>query len=252
MKKPQHILITGASSGLGAALALEYASPALRLSLHGRNTERLEQIAAQARKQGAEVFTYIGDIVEAGTLSAWIKSCDKETAIDLVIANAGISAGTAKGAESAEQVKAIFDTNVTGTFNTLHPIISIMSKRKHGQIAIVSSLAGFRGLPGAPAYCASKAAVRVYGEGLRSELARYNVQVNVICPGFIKTPMTDANPFSMPFLMSAERAAKIIRKGLSNNQARIAFPWIMYAGVNFLMMMPQILIDLIATRTPRK
>ncbi len=253
MLNPHHILITGASSGLGAALALAYAAPGITLSLHGRNAERLAQIAKQARAAGAEASTHTGDVSDLPDMTAWIEKCDKVAAIDLLIANAGISGGTAgKDGESPDQVKAIFAANVTGVFNTIHPFLPLMKLRGRGQIAIVSSLASFRGFPGAPAYCASKAAVRVYGEGLRAEMAQHNVEVSVVCPGFIKTPMTDVNPFPMPLLMPAERAAQIIRKGLAANRARIAFPWRLYMLIRVLAALPQPLMDFIAARTPKK
>ncbi|MGB9152706.1 MAG: SDR family NAD(P)-dependent oxidoreductase, partial [Alphaproteobacteria bacterium] len=253
MHNPRHILITGASSGLGAALALDYATAGIRLSLHGRNAERLAQVAEQARKRGADVSTHAGDVSDAKDCAGWIESCDRITAIDLVIANAGISGGTAgREGESLSQINAIFAANVTGVCNTIHAALPFMTQRKRGQIAIISSIASFRGFPGAPAYCASKAAVRVYGEGLRGEMARHNVEVNVVCPGFIKTPMTDVNPFPMPLIMSAEQAAVIIRKGLEANRARIAFPWPIYALIRLLTALPQPLMDFIAARTPKK
>jgi len=136
-------------------------------------------------------------------------------------------------------------TNLIGVLNTVHPILDAMTSRKRGQIAILSSLAAFRGFPGAPAYCASKAAVRIYGEALRSDLAAHGVEVNVVCPGFIATPMTAVNPFRMPFLMSADRAAQLIKKGLERNMARIAFPLPMYFGIRFLASLPQILLDML-------
>lgn len=252
MRDPRHILITGASSGLGAALALEYAASGVRLSLHGRNAERLRQIAEMAQKRGAEVSLHSGDVTDAKDLAAWIVERDKAAAIDLLIANAGISGGTSHLGESEEQVRSIFDANVTGVFNTIHPALSLMMRRRHGQIALISSLASFRGFAGAPAYCASKAAVRVYGEGLRAEMAPHHVEINVVCPGFIKTPMTDVNPFPMPLLMTPEQAARIIHKGLRTNRARIAFPLPLYALVRVLTALPQPLLDFIAAWMPKK
>ena len=252
MHNPKHILITGASSGLGAALALVYAAVGTRLSLHGRHAERLESVAAQVRRRGAECATHVGDVTDEQDLRAWIQEQDDLCAIDLVFANAGISLGTAHGAERVDQAQAIFATNVTGVFHTVHPLLARMKLRGRGQVAIISSLAGFRGFAGAAAYCASKAAVRVYGEGLRAEMARFNVEVNVVCPGFVETPMTDVNPFPMPLLMSPEQAARIIRDGLAVNRARIAFPLRMYAVVRLLAAVPQPVMDFIAARMPRK
>jgi short-subunit dehydrogenase len=251
MRDPRHILITGASSGIGAALATGYAMPGIHLSLQGRKQDRLLRIADLARERGAVVTTFIGDVTDKGAMADWIASCEQMAAIDLVIANAGISGGSAKG-ESADQVQAIFATNVSGVFNTIQPVLPLMKKRKAGQIAIMSSLASFRGFSGAPAYCASKAAIRIYGEGLRAEMRHHEVGVNVICPGFIKTPMTDVNPFAMPLLMTAERAARIIREGLAKDRARIAFPWLLYALVRLLSALPQPLMDCLAARMPKK
>jgi NADP-dependent 3-hydroxy acid dehydrogenase YdfG len=248
----RHILITGASSGIGAALALEYAAPGIQLSLHGRDTQRLSAVAEQARQRGANLSIHTGDVTDAADMLGFITTCDATQPIDLVIANAGISAGTAQDSESADQVARIFATNVTGVFNTVHPALTLMKKRRQGQIAIVSSLAGFRGFPGAPAYCASKAAVRIYGEALRADMKKHNIAINVICPGFVKTPMTDANPFAMPFMITAARAALLIRHGLGANHGRIAFPRRLYALVLLLNSLPQLLIEILTARTPKK
>lgn len=248
----RNILITGASSGLGAGLAEAYAAPDVTLFLQGRNAERLKEVACKAENRGASVATRQGDVTADGEMAAWVLECDKTAPLDLVIANAGISAGTGGGGESAAQARAIFETNVTGVMNTIHPVIPLMKARGRGQIAIMSSLAGFRGMPGAPAYAASKAAVRVYGEALRGELSAYGVGVNVICPGFVKTPMTDVNKFHMPFLMPVEQAIKIIQKGLAANRARIAFPWQTYAAVRLLAALPTSVADSFLKRLPQK
>ncbi|MDE1901972.1 MAG: SDR family NAD(P)-dependent oxidoreductase [Alphaproteobacteria bacterium] len=252
MHAPCHILITGASSGIGAALAVEYAAPGICLSLHGRDVARLESTAEQARRRGAVVALHNGDVTDAADMAAWIAARDAVRPLDLVIANAGISGGTSRQPETAAQVAAIFAVNVGGAINTIQPALDIMKKRGRGQIALVSSLAGFRGFAGAPAYCASKAAIRVYGEGLRADMAPHGIAVNVICPGFVKTPMTDVNPFPMPFIMPADRAARIIRRGLEQNRARIAFPFAMYVCARILAAMPQAVMDAIAARMPRK
>ena len=145
-----------------------------------------------------------------------------------------------------------FDVNVIGVFNTLHPTIARMLPRRQGQLAIVSSIAGFRGLPGAVAYAASKAAVKAYGEGLRGRLAREGIEVNVICPGYVRSRMTARNKFPMPLLMDAARAARIIRRGLKRNRGRIAFPWPMYAVIRLFAALPEWLIDRLGRRIPEK
>ena len=249
---PRHILITGASSGLGAALAEIYATQGVRLSLQGRDIPRLNQIAEKAERRGAIVTIKPLDVTDQEAMAAWITNCDSLQPLDLVIANAGISAGTFGAGESDAQTRAIFATNVTGVLNTINPAIPLMTKRGHGQLALMSSLASFRGMAGAPAYCASKAAIRLYGEGLRGALSPQGVAVNVICPGFITTPMTDRNPFYMPFKLSAPRAAAIIKRGLESNRARITFPWPITALVHLFAAIPQDWLDSWLARVPGK
>ena len=254
MAEPRAILITGGSSGLGAALALEYAQPGVRLFLSGRSAERLETVAQQARALGADCETAVLDVCDTAAVKTWVKGCDAAAPLDLVIANAGISAGTAgrDGTEPAEQVRAVFATNVDGVLNTILPAIEAMEARGRGQLALVSSLAGYRGIPGAPSYCASKAAVKVLGEGLRGSLHGKGIRVSVICPGYVRTPMTAVNDFPMPLLMDADRAAQIIRRGLARNRSRISFPWPMAFAVWLLLTLPPAWIDPLLRRLPRK
>lgn len=254
MADPNAILITGASSGLGSALAEEYAAPGVRLFLSGRSAERLEAVAQRARAQGADCEIAVVDVCDAAAVRTWVEACDDAAPLDLVIANAGISAGTAgrDGAEPGEQVRAVFATNVDGVLNTILPAIERMEARGHGQLALVASLAGYRGVPGAPSYCASKAAVKVLGEGLRGSLHSKGLKVSVICPGYVRTPMTDVNDFPMPLIMDADRAARIIRKGLARNRGRISFPLPMAAAVWLLQALPPAWTDPILRRLPRK
>ena len=191
----------------------------------------------------------------AGAVAAWLTEADGARGLDLLIANAGVSGGsggTIHGEES-RQVRHIMAVNVDGMLNTVLPVIPRMAARHRGQIAIMSSLAGFRGLPSAPAYSASKAAMRFYGEGLRGWLGRQGVEVSVICPGYIATRMTRGNPFPMPFLMSAEKAACIIARGLRRNRGRIAFPWQLYLPMWVVSnLLPMALTDHLFARLPAK
>ena len=155
-------------------------------------------------------------------------------------------------AQSAEQARRIFAVNLDGVLNTIYPAIAAMRGRGRGQLALMASLAGFRGLPGAPAYCASKAAVRVLGESLRGDLAGQGIAVSVICPGFVRSRMTARNPFPMPFLMDAEPAAALIKRRLARNVGRIAFPWPTAAVTWLLAALPAAWVDGIAARLPRK
>jgi len=248
----QSILITGASSGIGAALARAYAAPGVTLALGGRDALRIAAVADACRERGAAVTTATLDVLDRAALRDWIEGVDAATPLDLVIANAGISAGTGDGGESEAQLRRIMAVNVDGTINTVMPALDRMRPRGRGQIAVMSSLAGFRGLPGAPAYCASKAAVRIWAESLRSDLAASGIGISVLCPGYVETPMTAVNRFPMPFLMGAERAAAIIRRGLDRNRARIAFPLPMYLAVRLLAAIPVAWIDPLLRRLPRK
>jgi len=227
MKNPHSILITGASSGIGEALAREYAHPGIFLALSGRNRERLDAVAAYCRDKGVTVSADVIDVTDRDAMAEWIKATDAGHPLDLIIANAGIAGDSgARGADLNERLtRDIFDVNMIGVLNTVFPVLENMRKRKHGQLALVSSIAGFRGLPSAPAYSASKATVKAYGEALHGVLARDRVGVSVICPGFVKSRITDKNAFSMPLIISAPKAARKIRKGLEKNQLLIAFPW---------------------------
>lgn len=251
-RSPQHILITGASSGIGAALARAYAAPGIRLSLGGRDEERLMAIIEACRLAGATVTAARLDVCDQAAMARWIAREDAAAPLDLVVANAGVSAGTGGAGEPAEQVRRLLAINCDGVINTVLPAVELMQARKRGQIAILSSLAGFRGFPGAPAYCASKAMVRVWGESLRGHLAPYGIGVSVICPGYIDTPMTRVNRFPMPFLMTAERAAVICKRGLARNRPRIAFPLPTYLAVWLLAALSPRLTDPLLQRLPAK
>lgn len=252
MKEPKSIVITGASSGIGKALALSYAAPGVFLALTGRNRDRLEAVAAQCAAVGAETAAATIDVRDADALEEWLAGQDRRRPFDLVIANAGISAGTGSSGETAEQTREILSVNVDGVVSTVLAAVALMAPRGCGQIAIMSSLAAFRGFPGAPAYCASKAAVRVWGEALRGMLKPRGLQVSVICPGYVRSPMTAVNDFPMPFLMDAERAARIIRDGLAADKARIVFPRRLFAAVWLLSLLPPAWTDPMLSRLPEK
>lgn len=246
------ILITGASSGIGQALALHYAKSGITLHLQGRHQARLQAVCDQCRTLGATVYSHTVDVTDAQAMDTWIKAANAQSPIDLVIANAGISAGTGQKGESAQQVRRIFATNVDGVINTLQPLMDAMLARKSGQMAIMSSLAGIRALPSCPAYSASKACVRFYGESLRGWLGAKGVKVSVICPGYVKTPMTRVNNFPMPFIMTPEKAARIIAAGLAKNRARIAFPLALYLPLWLVSCFSVRITDPLFSRLPAK
>ncbi len=225
MKEFSSIVITGASSGIGEALALDYARPGAALALTGRDAGRLEAVAQACRAKGATVVADTVDVVDRDRFAAWLTAFDDSHPVDLVVANAGISIDKDNSSlDDFARVRKTFDVNVDGVFNTVEPLMARMMARRRGQIAIVSSLASFIGLPYSASYNASKAAVRVWGESIRFVLKKSGIGVSVVCPGFVVSRITASAPFPMPFLMSAERASAIIRRGLARNHARIAFP----------------------------
>ena len=255
MKNPKNILITGASSGIGAALAEYSAQEGCTVFLSGRNSERLQEIADICRAKGAKVVTALVDVTDKEAMYNLITQSNEEASLDLVIANAGISGGTAGrlDGEPISEARKIFDVNVTGVFNTVEPALDIFKDvQAEKQIAIVSSLAGFRGWPSAPAYSASKGAVRYYGEALRGALSKTNINVNVICPGFVKTRLTDKNEFPMPFLMSGEKATSIIAKGLAKDKGRICFPLPVHFTSWFIGILPDCVAQIVLSKTPAK
>jgi len=227
MKDPRCILITGASSGIGEALAMAYAGPGISLALTGRDAGRLEAVAAACRQRGAaRVETSLIDVTDGDALELWIAAVDQATPVDLVIANAGRGGGGTKGKalHTDQQIRGVFAVNVGGVLNTVLPLIPKFVERRRGQIALISSLVSFRGVPGSTGYSASKAAVRMWGEGLRGDLHRFGVEVSVVCPGFVRSRMTAKNKFHMPFLLTAEHAAAIIRPRLRATAAASPFP----------------------------
>ena len=226
MKRFSSIVITGASSGIGEALAIDYAAPGVALALTGRASGRLEAVATACRAKGATVAAATIDIVDRAALAAWLTDFDDAYPVDLILANAGISIDKDNSSlDDFSVIRQTLDVNFGGVLNTVEPLLSRLIARRRGQIAVVSSLAGFIGLPYSASYNASKAAVRVWGESIRYVLKKDGIGVSVVCPGFVVTRLTADAPFPMPFLMSAARASAIIRRGLAANRARIAFPF---------------------------
>jgi short-subunit dehydrogenase len=224
---PGTVVITGASSGIGQALALRYARDRATIGLIGRDQARLQNVAAECRSRGANVRSGEIDVRDRPELMRWLEAFDTATPIDLLIANAGVMEGTPPGGqiEPPDAAYTLIQTNVLGTLNTVQPLLPKMMARGRGQIAIVSSIAGFIPLPDSPSYCASKAAVLNYGLALRALLHPYGIGVSVICPGYVTTPMMLRESGPKPFAVPADKAADLICRGLDRNQAVIAFPF---------------------------
>ncbi len=237
------ILITGAAGAIGSALARAYAAPGIHLFLGDMNPDPLEVLTTACSALGATVEGCVVDVTDRPGMAAWIEGADARQPIDLVISLAGISRGTASREEKMEEVREVFAVNLNGMLNTIEPALPLMRKRRRGQIALMSSQAGCRGFPTAPSYCATKAAIRVYAEGLRARLLREHIGITVIIPGFIRSPLTVNNPYPMPFLISAERAARLIKRGLASNKPRLRFPVPIAAGMYLLSLLPPSWLD---------
>jgi NAD(P)-dependent dehydrogenase (short-subunit alcohol dehydrogenase family) len=236
------VLITGASSGLGRALALQCAAPGVELHLSGRDATRLEAVAAACRERGAAAQGRVLDVRDAAAMEAWITGVGR---LDLVVANAGISAGTGDGRpESAAQARVIFAANLDGVLNTVMPALAAMRTQVpgadgvRGRIGVVASIAAFVPAPGAPAYCASKAAVDAWTVAAATTALREGVLMTSICPGYVRTAMTVHNRFPMPGLMDADRAARIMLRGLAAGRRRIVFPWWMGLAARLVGLLP--------------
>jgi len=250
--KPYTVLITGASSGLGYQLALNYASSDVVLILIGRNIERLSELENLCIAKGSRVIVQNLDVTDKSQMSSYLSKITNLHNIDILIACAGVSAGTLDGPERASQVETIFNTNVNGVLNTIMPVIPSMIAKRRGSIVIISSMAGLMGLSSAPSYSASKACVRVFGEALRGYLKQYKINVNIVIPGYIKTPMTEVNKFPMPFMISAEKAAKKIINGINKNKGIIAFPIVIYLLLKCLNLLPNPIITYVNSKLPGK
>lgn len=238
---PRCIFITGATGGIGGALAPAYAAPGVTLILQGRRLDRLEEMAAECRALGARVLLEPIDVRELDELRAMVRRISDAEQPDLVLVGAGINIdiGAQGQGEQWDETRALLEINVMAAFATVEAALPAMRARGHGQIALFSSLAGWRGLPVTPSYSASKAAIRVYGEAIRDWLAPEGVKINVIVPGYVESKMCFEMPGPKPFLWSAEKAANRIKRGLAANQARISFPFPLNLGTWLLGVIPQ-------------
>ena len=251
MTVPASVVITGASSGIGRALAMEYARRGATLGLIARRAGLLEELADELP---VKTCCYALDVRDADAMSS--AGQDFITRVgcpDVVIAAAGVSAGTLTGVVADSDVfNEILLTNLSGMMLSFRPFVELMRARRHGALAGVASVAGFRGLPGASAYCASKSATITYLESLRLELRADGVKVVTICPGYVATPMTAVNPYPMPFMIDADRAARLIADGIARGKRFHVLPWQMAVAGWFLRRLPRAAYDAIFAHAPRK
>jgi len=247
-----NVFITGASSGIGAALARHYAAQGARVGLFARRQAELAALAATL--PAGAVASYAGDVRDADALARAAADFIGRLGVpDVVIANAGVSRGAlTEHAEDLPTFRAVLDTNVLGMVHSFQPFVAAMRARRRGVLAGVASVAGFRGLPGSGAYSASKAAAIAYLESLRVELVGSGVAVVTICPGYIATPMTEHNPYRMPFLLDAPRAARLIARAIERRKRYYVLPWQMALVGRVLRVLPRPLYDAAFARAPRK
>ncbi|HEY9279775.1 MAG TPA: SDR family oxidoreductase [Eoetvoesiella sp.] len=244
------VFITGASSGIGAALASVYARQGAQLALVGR---RHDVLLALQKSLPGDHQVYVLDVCDRQALHAAARDFLSGGAVDVVIASAGISVGTlTEELDDYKVFQAVMATNLNATVATFEPFIASMKQRGHGRLVGIASVAAVRGLPGAGAYSASKAAVRSYCESLRVELSLSGVKVITLAPGFIQTPLTAQNPYKMPFLMPVELFARQAVRAIDKAVSYKVIPWQMGWVAKLLRVVPDCLYDRIAVRRERK
>ncbi len=253
----QNVVVTGASSGIGAALARRYAGQGARLLLIGRDAARLASVAQECGAQAALVETARVDVRERAAMAAVLRDFDGRHPVDVVVANAGVTSVLAPDAtvETAEAFERVLETNLIGASNTVAPVAERMAARGAGRIGLVGSIAGLRGLPYSPAYCASKAGLKAMGEAMRARLRPRGVSVTIASIGFVVTPLDDSIASPKPLRMTPERAAARVAAAIGAGRAHVAFPLPLAAAARILALLPPRLGDALLRQvavSPRK
>lgn len=241
-EQPRRLVISGASSGIGLALARHYLERGATIAALARRTELLQ---ALAQEFPGRVYCYALDVRDATAQQAAAQDFIARVGIpDIVIANAGVSIGTlTRYAEDNEVFQQVMDINVLGMVKTFQPYVAAMREAGRGRLVGIASVAGFRGLPGSGAYSASKAAAISYLESLRQEMRGSGIKVVTICPGYIRTPMTDINPYPMPFMLEADEAARRFARAIDRGCSFKVIPWQMALVGRLLKLLPNWLYD---------
>lgn len=243
------LFITGASSGIGRALAVEFGRRGAAMGLLARRGDVLQEIVKEVEAAGGRALALPADVRDAGAVSRAAQQVSQAYGpIDVMVANAGVGATTDARELKAEAVADVININVMGAVNSATAVLPAMVERGRGQLVVISSLAAYRGLPKSAAYCASKAAVSAFFESLRVDLRGTDVDVTIIHPGFIKTPLTAGRQANMPYLMELDEAVKKIVRAIENRKKSYAFPWQLASIVRAAMIMPVPLYDRIISK----
>jgi len=245
--------ITGASSGLGMGLAIRLAREGYAVGLAARRETQLEEVAGRIREQGGTTGIFPCDVSQRDQVIGAIRRCEEKLGpVDLLVANAGVSVNTRVEAFDTTEVERVIRVNLLGAVYATGAVLDGMLERGQGQIVAVSSIAGFAGLPMSAAYSASKGGMTNFFESLRIDLRGSGVDVTVIMPGFVKTPMTDHNRHLMPFLMDLEPAVELMARAIRKRKKILAFPWPLAAVVWSARFLPRPAYDWLASRVDRR
>ena len=233
------VMITGASSGIGRGLAVELARGGAKIGLIARRADVVQEVAREIEAVGSKSIALPADVQDANSLSEAAEKLRTQFGpIDIMIANAGIGPTRNAAQIDAAEIAGVINVNVIGAANSAAAVIPEMVKRGSGQLVVISSLAAYRGLPASAAYCASKAAVSAFFESLRLDLGPRGIDVTIIHPGFIKTPLTAGREAQMPFLMELDDAVKKMARAIARRRKRYSFPWQLATIVRAGMIMP--------------
>ena len=250
-----NVLVTGASSGIGEAVVRRLAAlGAKHIHFCGRDAARLATVADAVRALGAEPHPRALDVTDAAAVRAWIEEADALSPLDLVYANAGVSSGGREDDEAA--VRRVFRTNLGGVLNTVFPALDLYRRpgvpRAAKRIAMTSSMTGYHGMPQCPAYSASKSGVKAFGAALRGRVRREGIVVTTVCPGFVRSRITDENTCPMPFFLEADPAAATICRGIAKGKGIVSFPWPMRLAMWWISALPEAISERLFACLPEK